>query len=83
MGVTVIILVEVFILMKNLVVGAPYKDNGNTPASGAVYIFTLPGKNGNQKLQGETWTEDKKLTTSDMASGDRLGVALPLAEIRC
>ena len=36
---------------KNLVVGAPSRDNG------VVYVFTL---------QDETWTEDKILTASDM-----------------
>ena len=41
---------------KTVVVGAPLRDNGNDPHSGGVYTFTL---------QGETWTEDKILTTSD------------------
>ena len=44
---------------KTVVVGALRRDN-----NGAVYVFTL---------QGETWTEDKILTASDMALGDEFG----------
>ena len=61
-----------------MVVRAPLRDNGNAPFSGAVYIFTLPGENG-RKLQGETWTEDKILTTSDMASGDVFGSSVAIS----
>ena len=50
---------SVSIYDKTMIVGAPNKDNG-----GAVYVFTL---------QGETWTEDKKLTASDGVSGDKFG----------
>ena len=33
-----------------MVIGASARDNGNAPASGAVYIFTLTGERGDQKL---------------------------------
>ena len=62
-----------------MVVGALYKDNENAPSSGAVYILTLPGENGDRKLQGETWTEDNMLTASDGASGDRFGSSVAIS----
>ena len=37
-----------------MVIGAPGRDNGNAPVSGAVYTFMLPGERGDQKMQGET-----------------------------
>ena len=64
---------------KIVVIGAPHKDNGNGPYSGAVYLFTLPGENGDQKLQGETWTEYKELTTSDMTSYDFFGYSVDIS----
>ena len=63
---------------KSLVFGAPLRDNGNAPFSGALYIFTLPGENG-RNLQGKTWTEDKILTTSDMASDDEFGSSVGIS----
>ena len=64
---------------KIVVVGAPARDNENAPASGAVYLFTRPGENGDRKLQGETWTEDKILTASDMASDDYFGDSVDIS----
>ena len=55
---------------KIVVIGAPYKDNGNGPKEGAVYTFTLVG---------ETWTDDKKLTASDGASGDKFGSSVAIS----
>ena len=62
-----------------MVIGASARDNGNGPFSGAVYIFTLPGENGDRKLQGETWTEDNMLTASDGASGDYFGFSVDIS----
>ena len=53
-----------------MAIGAPYKDNGNGPNEGAVYVFTL---------MGETWTYDKRLTTSDGASGDKFGISVAIS----
>ena len=47
-----------------MVVGAPDKDNGE------VYMFTL---------QGETWTEDKILTASDLSLGNYLGWSVAIS----
>ena len=52
------------------VAGAPCTDNGNGPYSGAVYTFTL---------QGETWTEDKIFTASDMALSDGFGISVAIS----
>ena len=48
-----------------MVVGAPWRDNG-----GAVYVFTQ---------QGETWTEDIILTSSDMTLGDWFGWSVAIS----
>ena len=55
---------------KNVVVGAPHRDNGNVTYSSAVYTFTL---------QGETWTEDNILTASDMALRDGFGISATIS----
>ena len=55
---------------KIVVIGAPYKDNGNVPNEGAVYAFML---------MGETCTDDKKLTASDGASSDNFGSSVVIS----
>ena len=53
-----------------MIVRAPYKDNGNGPYIGAVYIFTL---------QGETWTYDKKLTGIDAVFRYKFGDSVAIS----
>ena len=65
MGVTVIFLVEVFLLMKIIVIGAAGRDNGE-----AVSELTL---------QGEKWKEETKLTASDAALGDFFGSSVAIS----
>ena len=52
-----------------MVIGAPYKDNGNGPNEGVVYAFTL---------MGETWIYDKKLTASDGVLGGEFGISVAI-----
>ena len=58
-----------YINEKNVVIRAPYRDNGNGPNEGAVYVFTL---------MEETWTDDKTITASDVASGDKFGSSVTI-----
>ena len=53
-----------------MVIKAPYKDNGSGPNEEVVYVFTL---------MGETWTDDKKLTESDGASGHEFGSSVAIS----
>ena len=50
---------SVEIYEQNMVIGEPYKNNGE-----AVYEFTL---------QGKTWTYHKKVTASDGTADDNFG----------
>ena len=51
------------------VIGALYDDDGGSD-SGAAYVFVR---------EGDTWTQEAKLTASDAAAGDRFGVRVALA----
>lgn len=48
------------------IVGAPLHD-GNTSDTGAAYVF---------RFNGETWTQEAKLTASDAAGGDNFGFSV-------
>ena len=55
---------------KTMIVGAPWKDNGNGPNEGVVYVFTL---------QGETWKKNSKFNASDGASYDEFGSSVAIS----
>ena len=55
---------------KNMVIGAPGKDNGNGPNEGAVYTFML---------QGDTWMEHAKVFASDGAYHDYFGYSVAIS----
>ena len=52
------------------VAGAP-RDDDNGSSSGSAYLF---------RFDGSTWVEEQKITASDGAPGDELGIAVALSE---
>ena len=65
--------ISVAIKGSDVVVGAPLEDPGGTSSAGSAYVFTR---------SGTSWSQQAKLTASDMATSDRFGSAVAIEGTR-